>query len=247
MDDLLARFAHWQSMAPPRHPPRTRLPLYVPPYSPSLTLHSPLPRIVIEAEVRYAVRNEYAQTAIDVIARRCRLSFLNAQAALDALPRVVELMAEELHWSPARAKAETAAGTEFLLSMGLAPGAVSRRAAQDAKGVVERVEDVLGIRHSGRARPEQMVYSRAQFAAGEVEALRGAFGARVPAERTEARLGTGEVYELVSGLAGFEGVRQKDFDYVLEEAGFKANKDVDFDEFVEVRGDSLHLRVLMVC
>ncbi|EIW59309.1 DAO-domain-containing protein [Trametes versicolor FP-101664 SS1] len=188
----------------------------------------------IEAEVRYAVRNEYAQTAIDVIARRCRLSFLNAQAALDALPRVVELMAEELHWSAARAKAETAAGTEFLLSMGLAPGAVSRRAAQDAKGVVERVEDVLGIRHSARARPEQMVYSRAQFAAGEVEALHGAFGARVPAERAEKRLGTGEVFELVRGLAGFEGVRQKDFDYVLEEAGFKANKDVDFDEFVEI-------------
>ncbi|OJT09929.1 hypothetical protein TRAPUB_13566 [Trametes pubescens] len=147
-------------------------------------------------------------------------------------------MAEELHWSAARAKAETAAGTEFLLSMGLAPGAVSRRAAQDARGVVERVEDVLGLRHSGRARPEQMVYSRAQFAAGEVEALHGAFDARVPAERKEkegaARLGTGEVFELVQGLAGFEGVRQKDFDYVLEEAGFKANKDVDFDEFVEI-------------
>ena len=88
-------------------------------------------RAVIEAEVRYAVRHEYAQTAIDVIARRCRLSFLNAQAALDALPRVVEIMAEELHWPAARAKAETAAATNFLLSMGLMPGAAPRPTASE--------------------------------------------------------------------------------------------------------------------
>jgi len=37
----------------------------------------------IDGEVRYAVRHEYAQTAVDVIARRTRLSFLNAQAALE--------------------------------------------------------------------------------------------------------------------------------------------------------------------
>jgi glycerol-3-phosphate dehydrogenase len=42
--------------------------------------------LVIDAEVRYAVRHEYARTAIDVIARRTRLAFLNAQGAFDALP-----------------------------------------------------------------------------------------------------------------------------------------------------------------
>jgi len=46
----------------------------------------------IEAEVRYAVRHEYAQTPVDVISRRLRLSFLNAQAALDSLPRIIEIM-----------------------------------------------------------------------------------------------------------------------------------------------------------
>ena len=51
---------------------------------------------VIEAEVRYAARYEYAQTAMDVIAHRCRLLFLNAQTALGALPRVVEVMAGDL-------------------------------------------------------------------------------------------------------------------------------------------------------
>ncbi|ETW81338.1 hypothetical protein HETIRDRAFT_317931 [Heterobasidion irregulare TC 32-1] len=75
----------------------------------------------IEAEVRYAVRHEYALTAVDVIARRCRLSFLNAQAALDALPRVVEIMSEELHWNRARKQSELVGATKFLQSMGLSP------------------------------------------------------------------------------------------------------------------------------
>ena len=56
----------------------------------------------VDGEVRYAVRHEYAQTAVDVLARRTRLSFLNAQAALEALPRVVDIMAHELGWDRRR-------------------------------------------------------------------------------------------------------------------------------------------------
>ena len=52
----------------------------------------------IDAEVRWACRREYAATAVDVIARRTRLSFLNAEAALDALPKVIDIMAIELGW-----------------------------------------------------------------------------------------------------------------------------------------------------
>nr|CAD7569372.1 unnamed protein product [Timema californicum] len=52
----------------------------------------------IDAEIRYAVR-EYACTVIDVIARRLRLSFLNVQAAHEALPGIIEVMSEELNWS----------------------------------------------------------------------------------------------------------------------------------------------------
>ena len=54
-----------------------------------------------------------------------------------------------------------------------------------------------------------------------------------------ARLGASAVYELVKGLRGFEGIKSKDYEYVLEEAGFAPNKDVDFDEFVEVSGGGL--------
>lgn len=60
----------------------------------------------VDGEIRYAVRHEYAQTAADVIARRTRLSFLNAQAALEALPKVIDVMAEELNWDNKRKDVE---------------------------------------------------------------------------------------------------------------------------------------------
>ncbi len=73
----------------------------------------------IDGEVRYAVRSEYAQTAVDFLARRTRLSFLNAQAALEALPTVIDLMGEELRWSSARKELEWTETVQFLESMGL--------------------------------------------------------------------------------------------------------------------------------
>ncbi|BFZ56122.1 mitochondrial glycerol-3-phosphate dehydrogenase [Savitreella phatthalungensis] len=72
-----------------------------------------------EAEVRYAVRHEYAQSATDVLARRTRLAFLNAQAALDVLPRVVDIMTEELGWSRQKQQQEWNDTVQFLLTMGL--------------------------------------------------------------------------------------------------------------------------------
>jgi glycerol-3-phosphate dehydrogenase len=60
----------------------------------------------VDGEVRYAVRHEYAQTAVDVIARRMRLAFLNAQAALEALPKVIDIMGSELKWDNKRKDVE---------------------------------------------------------------------------------------------------------------------------------------------
>ena len=73
----------------------------------------------VDGEVRYAVRHEYAQTAVDVIARRTRLAFLNAEAALEALPNVIDLMGEELNWSNQRKDMEWKDSLAFLKSMGL--------------------------------------------------------------------------------------------------------------------------------
>jgi len=54
--------------------------------------------------VIYACR-EYACSAIDVLARRLRLAFLNVHAAEEALPRVIEIMARELGWNASKQKA----------------------------------------------------------------------------------------------------------------------------------------------
>jgi glycerol-3-phosphate dehydrogenase len=50
-----------------------------------------------EAEVIWAVRNEMAITVEDVLARRLRLLFLDARAAVSAAPKVATLMMKELH------------------------------------------------------------------------------------------------------------------------------------------------------
>ncbi|XP_071822474.1 glycerol-3-phosphate dehydrogenase, mitochondrial-like [Apostichopus japonicus] len=68
----------------------------------------------IEAEVVYAVRKEYAQTVIDVIARRTRLAFLNVQATEEALHRISDIMGQELNWSKAKKEEEIALARQFL-------------------------------------------------------------------------------------------------------------------------------------
>ncbi|KAK9464530.1 FAD dependent oxidoreductase-domain-containing protein [Lipomyces arxii] len=73
----------------------------------------------IDGEVRYAVRREYARTAVDVLARRSRLAFLNYKAALESLPKVIDIMSEELKWDSARQQKEWDDTVKYLYSMGL--------------------------------------------------------------------------------------------------------------------------------
>ncbi|KAL3314489.1 glycerol-3-phosphate dehydrogenase, partial [Cichlidogyrus casuarinus] len=68
-------------------------------------LHPEFP--YLEAEVRWACR-EYACRAVDFVARRSRLSFLNMHAAREALPRIVEIMGDELNWDAKRRRDEQA-------------------------------------------------------------------------------------------------------------------------------------------
>lgn len=95
----------------------------------------------IDGEVRYAVRHEYAQTAVDVVARRMRLAFLNAQAALESLPQVIDIMGEELNWSSTRKDFEWKHGVEFLGSMGLPKGKLELTRKDVEQGKVGKFED----------------------------------------------------------------------------------------------------------
>ncbi|KAL1990701.1 hypothetical protein VTN49DRAFT_6540 [Thermomyces lanuginosus] len=110
----------------------------------------------IDGEVRYAVRHEYAQTAVDVIGRRTRLSFLNAQAALEALPKVIDLMAEELKWDAKRKELEWKESVEYLRSMGLAEH-LTRLTRKDVESGKVLREDPVAREMFSRDEPDDML------------------------------------------------------------------------------------------
>ena len=60
---------------------------------------------------------EYACKALDVIARRTRIGFLNMDAAAEVTPRVVEIMGDLLGWSKKQRQAEIEECLEFLETM----------------------------------------------------------------------------------------------------------------------------------
>jgi glycerol-3-phosphate dehydrogenase len=62
-----------------------------------------------EAMVRFAARYEYARTVEDVLARRNRLLFLDAAAALTVAPLVAQILSTEIGASPQLASFETLA------------------------------------------------------------------------------------------------------------------------------------------
>nr|CAD1835767.1 unnamed protein product [Ananas comosus var. bracteatus] len=68
----------------------------------------------LEAEVAYCAHNEYCETAVDFIARRSRLAFLDTDAARQALPRIIQILASEHKWDKARQNLELEKAKEFL-------------------------------------------------------------------------------------------------------------------------------------
>ncbi|HEA30275.1 MAG TPA: glycerol-3-phosphate dehydrogenase/oxidase [Leeuwenhoekiella sp.] len=72
----------------------------------------------LKAEVVWAVRYEMARTVEDVLARRVRALFLDAQAALDMAPQVASLIAQELGetktWEENQIKIFTAMASHYI-------------------------------------------------------------------------------------------------------------------------------------
>jgi len=81
-------------------------------------LHAALPYVA--AEVIWAARQEMACTVEDVLARRTRALFLNAQAALEMAPRVAALLGREMErdaaWETAQLQAFSEVASGFLLA-----------------------------------------------------------------------------------------------------------------------------------
>jgi glycerol-3-phosphate dehydrogenase len=80
-------------------------------------LHPRLP--YIKAQVIWAVQHEMARTVEDVLARRLRALFLDAQAAIDMAPQVAALMAAALQhdsaWQKEQVSTFTAMARHYLL------------------------------------------------------------------------------------------------------------------------------------
>ncbi len=73
----------------------------------------------IKAEVIWAVRHEMARTVEDFLARRIRMLFLDAKAAIDMAPEVAELMAIEMgydeYWKASQIDEFTTLANRYLL------------------------------------------------------------------------------------------------------------------------------------
>ncbi|KAI9095876.1 FAD dependent oxidoreductase-domain-containing protein [Phlyctochytrium arcticum] len=158
----------------------------------------------IEAEVRYAVQREYACTAVDVIARRTRLAFLNAQAALESLPRVIDIMAEELGWSAARKTQEYTNGKDFLKYMGLRDPAASA----DASTLYERTH----------FQPEELSRYHAEFAKLDVDG--------------DGHITDRDLAKVLKQLGVV--LTQNEMKSVISEVDLNHNGSVEFNEFLEV-------------
>ncbi|KAH7125339.1 FAD dependent oxidoreductase-domain-containing protein [Dendryphion nanum] len=120
----------------------------------------------IDGEVRYCVRHEYAQTATDVIARRMRLAFLNAQAALEALPLVIDLMSEELHWDSKRKEREWKETVAYLGSMGLPKGKLSLTRKDVESGRVGKYTDEEYHLYARHDKPDETLESDSIYPPG---------------------------------------------------------------------------------
>ena len=112
-----------------------------------------------DGEVRYAIRHEYAQTAVDVIARRTRLAFLNAQAALEALPGVIDIMSTELGWNHTRQNCEWDEAVRFLRSMGLPENKMSLTRQQVERGDVGKYADEEFGMYARHDKPAELLES----------------------------------------------------------------------------------------
>jgi len=67
----------------------------------------------MEEEIKYACSHEMVQTVKDMLSLRMRLAYLNREAALQAIPRVTELMAAEFKWSKKEKKRQQALAEDY--------------------------------------------------------------------------------------------------------------------------------------
>lgn len=175
----------------------------------------------IDAEVTWACRREYAATAVDVIARRTRLSFLNSEAALEALPTVIDIMSKELGWDRARQDKEFRDATKFLTSMGLS--------WKRLEGLT--LQDVRDGRHRKVLAVDDDYLARTVFSPEELKTLRKRF-AKIDADH-DGQIAADDLRKTMKKM-GFDQVDEQTVQNVLREVDADNDGQVSFEEYLDV-------------
>ncbi|KAG9403447.1 mitochondrial glycerol-3-phosphate dehydrogenase [Aphanomyces cochlioides] len=71
----------------------------------------------LESEVVFAVQQEFAVKAVDVLARRTRLAYVDSTASEEVMDKVISMMAQLLKWDKKRCAAEKEEAQQFLATM----------------------------------------------------------------------------------------------------------------------------------
>ncbi|ORX34271.1 putative glycerol-3-phosphate dehydrogenase [Kockovaella imperatae] len=185
----------------------------------------------IEAEARYACRKEYALTAVDFIARRTRLSFLNVRVSLECLPRIVDIMSEELGWDTKRKEKEFDNAQEFLRSMGLPEGAKLKLSE------VARSKSIGPI--SIPQREDQQLFERAQFSPAEVSHLKTQFH-QLDFDN-DSRITRADLLKAMTQM-GYDASAET-ADNILREVDFGRKGAIEFQDYLDIAAGlkELHL------
>lgn len=161
----------------------------------------------------------------DVVARRTRLAFLNAQATLESLPYILEIMSEELDWSEKRQSQEFEQAIDFLLTMGLPP--------PKEKLTLSKVKNGLVL----NKQPEHHAfYSRSRFQPEELASFQKIFGGLdVKGEGNIKVVELGPIFKQM-GLFKQKAVSTSNSEIDKIVATMTADKEatIEFEEFLEI-------------
>ncbi|KAK8865817.1 hypothetical protein IAR55_000964 [Kwoniella newhampshirensis] len=186
----------------------------------------------IEAEARYACRREYAMNAVDFVARRTRLSFLNVQATLESLPRVIDIMGEELGWDKGRKEKEFVDAVEFLKSMGL-----PKQTKLTLKDMIKTKGDIGPL---GLAKTEEAeLYARAQFTPDEVTHLRNQFE-RFDFDHDQ-KITRADLIHAMTEMGYNASIEAADS--ILREVDFGKKGEIGFQEYLDIAAGMKELKL----
>ncbi|KAH8925599.1 DAO-domain-containing protein [Atractiella rhizophila] len=171
-------------------------------------------------EIIYAVRREFAATATDIIARRTRLSFLNVQAALEALPTVIEVMAGELGWDKKRQRKEFEDSRDFLQSMGLPTSLQNVTYDQVKSGSWKKT-----------VTEQNLSISRALFSHDEMEYLVRKF--KDFDVDNDGRISTKDLEKVMSRM-GFTDLTKEKLENIIKEVAGRSEGTLQFKDFLDI-------------